>query len=111
MRIGVAIIQKPCDLEFFPELAGKLPSPIPQDSRIDVMREPWLWPLSGDKTSIIVDWDEGLEEYLLQYPLQAGDQLAIVAEFGNVPTELQLTARFLVTLDIEYELEHHDDEE
>jgi hypothetical protein len=74
------------------------------------MREPWLWPLSGDKTSIVVDWEEGLEEHLLQYPLQAGDQLAIVAKFGNLSTESQLTAQFSVTLDIEYEHEHHDDE-
>ncbi|KAF8347610.1 hypothetical protein F5887DRAFT_956637 [Amanita rubescens] len=102
MRIGVAIIQKPCD-----EWAGKLPSPVPQDSPIDMMGEPWLWPLPGDKASAVIDW-EGLEEYL--YPLQAGDQLAIVAEFGNLPTELPLTARFLVTLDIEYELEHRNDE-
>jgi hypothetical protein len=108
MRIGVAIIQKPCD-EFSPEWAGKLPSPVPQDSPIDMMREPWLWPLSGDKTSIVVGWEEGLEEYL--YPLQAGDQLAIVAEFGNMPAEFQLTVQFSVTLDIEYEHEHHDDEE
>lgn len=75
-----------------------------------MMREPcnWVWPLPGDKTSIVVDWEEGLEEYL--YPLQAGDQLAIVVEFGNLPTELQLTARFSVTLDVEYELEHRNDE-
>jgi len=102
----VAIIRKSLN-GFFPEWARKLPSSIPQDSHTDMMREPWPWPLSGDKTSTVVDWEEGLEEYLFQYPLQAGDQLAIVAEFGNMPTESQFTARFSVTLDIEYEFEHH----
>ena len=89
-----------------PEWARKLPSPIPQDTPIEMMRDPWLWPLSGDKSSIVVDWEDGLEEFLFQYPLQAGDRLAIVAKLDDFPTKLQSAARFSVTLQVEYEHEH-----
>lgn len=104
LRIGVAIVRHTHD--GYPPWARKLPSPIPQGTPIEMMRDPWLWPLSGDKSSIVVDWEDGLEEFLFQYPLQAGDRLAIVAKLDDFPTKLQSAARFSVTLQVEYEHEH-----
>lgn len=104
MRIGVAIVRQTRD-GYLPEWARKLPSPIPQGTVPEMMRDPWLRPLSGDKSSTIVDWEEGFE-YLLQFPLQAGDRLAIVAKLDDSPAKLRPAARFSVTLQVEYEHEH-----
>ncbi|KAK2467649.1 hypothetical protein APHAL10511_000504 [Amanita phalloides] len=107
VRIGVAIIRPHNGC--LPDWAKKCaiaPSPVSgQDAFADQMREPWLWPSSGDISSTAVNWeDELLSDFDHECPLKPGDRLVVVARCDGVPMALNL--QFSVEIDIEYEDGH-----